>query len=273
MRTSKATATFLAVCHYQDLARATLANYRWALNRLESHCPELPRKGDQLLPVVGARELSRVSKQDLRRILGRFFKWTAKKYRVPNPVLDLEPLPKSRRILPEVLEEYQVRRLMAAAGQGRDLAMVAVVLDTGIRLGELAGLHQRDVGDQLRVHGKTGARQVPISDRIRELLRDQGDGPLWIGRKGPLTTEGVRQVFERVFARAGITGRKCKGPHILRHTFGTMYCRAGGNVRILQEIMGHQDIQTTMIYVHLAGRDVTKDHAQFSPITTLELVA
>ena len=273
MRTSEATATFLAVCHYQDLAKATLANYRWALARLESHCPELPRHSDQLLPVVGARELSRESKKDLRRILGRFFKWAAKKYKVHNPVPDLEPLPKGRRLLPEVLEADQVRWLMNVTRSSRDRAMIALVLDTGIRLGELAGLNQRDVGDQLRVHGKAGTRLVPISDQIRELLQNMGDGPLWIGKKGRLTTEGVRQVFERAFANADITGRKTKGPHILRHTFGTFYCRAGGNVRILQEILGHQDLETTMIYVHLAGRDVAVDHAQFSPIKTLELVA
>lgn len=271
MRTAEATATFLAVCHYQDLAKATMSNYRWALNRLESHCPELPLNGDQLLPVVGDRKLSRESKRDLRRILGRFFKWTSRKYQLRNPVQDLDPL-KARRTLPEVLEESQVRQLVAAA-TGRDLAMVAVVLDTGIRLGELSGLSRKDVGENLRVTGKSGTRQVPISDEVRDLLFQQGDGPLWNGRKGRLTTDGVRQVFERMFARAGITGRKCKGPHILRHTFGTLYIRSGGKITVLQEIMGHRDLATTMIYVHLAGRDVAEDHAVHSPIKTLELVA
>jgi integrase/recombinase XerD len=71
-----------------------------------------------------------------------------------------------------------------------------------------------------------------------------------------------------MFADAGITGRKT-GPHTLRHTFGTMYVRSGGNLTALQKIMGHTDIKTTMIYVTLATSDVAADHARHSPVHTL----
>jgi len=77
---------------------------------------------------------------------------------------------------------------------------------------------------------------------------------------------GVARWLGYLFARAGITGRKSKGPHILRHTFGTFYVRAGGSVSVLQLILGHEDLATTMIYVHLAGNDVKADHARHLPI-------
>ena len=271
--TKEAIAAFLAAGRYRRLAPATLDAYRWALNRLESHCLLLPTRSNALLPVLGDRKLALESTRDLRRVLISFFKWAAREYKVPNPTVDLERLPR-RRQLPVVLEPDQVRKLMEVAGDGRDRAMLALVLDTGIRLGELVGLQRSDVGVTMRVTGKSGTRQVPISDQVRELVLALVEaGPMWIGLKGQLTRDGVRQVFERLFRRAGITGRKCRGPHILRHTFGTFYCRAGGNVRILQEIMGHRNITTTMIYVHLAGRDVAKDHALYSPIQTMGLVA
>ena len=84
----------------------------------------------------------------------------------------------------------------------------------------------------------------------------------WIGKQGkPLTHYGVKEVFLRLFEKAGIGGKKA-GPYAIRHTFATWYLRNGGGVRQLQEILGHQSIETTMIYVHLAGLDIQADHAR-----------
>lgn len=119
----------------------------------------------------------------------------------------------------------------------------------------------------LRVHGKIGQRQVPISPELAELLVSLGnDDFFWTGPGGhPLTYWGVKNAFRRVFQRAGLKGPKL-GPHTLRHTFATEYCRVGGNVRVLQSIMGHESLSTTMIYVHLAGLAVAQDHARCSPL-------
>ena len=91
-----------------------------------------------------------------------------------------------------------------------------------------------------------------------------------MGQRGPLTKVGVREAYKRIFARAGVTRKM--GSHTLRHTFATLYLRSGGGVRHLQEILGHSRIETTMIYVHLAGRDIQADHAQYSPVSTLGLL-
>ena len=94
---------------------------------------------------------------------------------------------------------------------------------------------------------------------------------MWTGLKGPLTFHGVKLAYRRLFDRAGIRGPK-KGAHTLRHTFATMWLRYGGGLRQLQTIMGHKHIETTMIYVHLAGHDVLVEHARYSPVRTLGLV-
>ena len=82
----------------------------------------------------------------------------------------------------------------------------------------------------------------------------------------------MKRVYNRLFRRAGITGSKL-GPHTLRHTFGTSYIRSGGGVRQLQYILGHERIETTMIYVHLAGQDVQADHAKHSPARVMGLLS
>ncbi|MCH8831810.1 MAG: tyrosine-type recombinase/integrase [Chloroflexi bacterium] len=273
MRTAKAAAAFLVYCQYRDLRPKTMESYRWALRHLESHWEDLPTDSRQLLPVVGNRRLALESRRDLRRLLGRFFWWANQEFEVPDPTLALERLPR-KKILPRVLTPDEVVTLWASCTTDRERGMVAVVLDCGARLGEVAGLVKGDLGPgYMRVSGKTGERQVPLSPSVQKLLQSLGDSQhIWMGRRGPMTRNGLQRTYQDLFKRSGLTGRKL-GPHLLRHTFGTFYCRAGGNVRILQEIMGHQDLETTMIYVNLAGRDVAVDHARFSPITTLELVA
>ena len=273
MRTAKAAAAFLVYCQYRDLRPKTMESYRWALRHLESHWEDLPTDSRQLLPVVGNRRLALESRRDLRRLLGRFFWWANKELKVVDATLELERLPR-KKILPRVLTPDEVATLWASCTTDREHGMVAVILDCGARLGEVAGMVKGDLGPgYVRVSGKTGERQVPLSPSVQELLQRLGDSQyIWTGRRGPMTRNGLQRTYQDLFKRSGLTGRKL-GPHLLRHTFGTFYCRAGGNVRILQEIMGHQDLETTMIYVNLAGRDVAVDHARFSPITTLELVA
>ena len=109
------------------------------------------------------------------------------------------------------------------------------------------------------------------SASAEKLLDGLGDGEhLWTGRWGPIRLYGVISAYRRIFARSLLTGRKL-GPHTLRHTFGTEYMRSGGNVRILQNIMGQSKLETTMIYVHLSGTDVKRDHDEHTPLASLQL--
>lgn len=285
MDTADAAEEFLDHCRYRGLADSTLTSYRWGLGRLAAACPELPVAARDVMRLLGdrtpsrksGRALAHESRRDLARILGTFFRWASREYKFPNPMSELDPL-RRRRQLPRVLQEAEIRALLEACESRRDRAMVMLALDTGIRLGELAGLRWSDVGpDYIRVgrepgYGKTGERQVPITPRVKRALLGLGDGDrLWLGPKGPLTKSGVRQVFERLFFKASIARAK-NGAHALRHTFGTWYIRGGGNVKMLQDILGHTSLSTTMLYVTLAGRDVAADHRLHSPVVTLDLL-
>ena len=269
MLTTDLVAQYLGECHLRGLAHSTIEQYRWALTRLINHCPTPPSEGFDLLPLLGDNNLAPESRRDLLKCLRTFFSWCGRRYQLPNPCIGLEPIIR-RRLLPRVLSRREVERLMAAALTERDRALLLVILDCGLRVGEVAGLMRNHIRDGwLVVDGKVGTRRVPVSDDLGDRLAGMGsDDHIWTGQRGPLSRTGVVQAYKRMFGRAGITGPKA-GPHTLRHTFATMYLRAGGGVRQLQDILGHSKIETTMIYVHLAGRDVQADHSRYSPARTM----
>jgi len=263
--TAEARDGFLVYCNYLCLAPSTIRVYLWATARLVKECSSLPVSSLDLLPVLGHPADAAETRRDIRRILGRFFGWVEKTYGFPNPVPATDSI-RRRKQLPRVLDEEQIHRLLGVAESQRDRMLVTLPLDNGLRVGEICNLTWADVGDgQLAVEGKVGRRQVPLSIEVKRSMLGLGDGHyIWLGRKGPLTVEGMKQVYFRLFERAGIKGKKT-GAHTLRHTFATWYLRHGGNIRLLQDILGHESIETTTIYIHLAGIDVSLDHAKHSP--------
>ena len=272
MRTAVLIDEFLVHCELRRLATKTLAKYRWALDRLVLRCPVIPVDEFELLPVLADQALGDTSQQILLNCLKSFFAWAKRTHDLPNPCDGLT-LTRPRRRLPRVFTNDELGRLFEVADNERDQLLLLVILDCGLRLSEVANLHRNHVRDRwLVITGKVGERRVPVSQELEKRLEGLGTGDrIWIGPQGPLTVDGISQVYRRLCALAGITGPKV-GPHTLRHTFGTLYIRGGGGVRQLQDIMGHTRIETTMIYVHLAGTDVLADHAIHSPVRSLGLV-
>lgn len=272
MHTAELRSQFLADCTARGLAPATVAQYAWALGRLTDQCEEYPSIGRDLLPVLDDAALALESRRDLLKCLKTFFGWCVQTHALPNPCDGLRPIP-HRRNWPRVLTEEEIALLMKASNTPRDRALLLVVLDSGLRVSEVASIRRQHVRDGwLVVTGKVGTRQVPISTKVATLLEEIGDEEnIWLGQRGPLSKSGVKLSYKRMFRRAGIMGPKA-GPHTLRHTFGTFYIRNGGQVSQLRIIMGHSKLETTMIYVHLSGRDVLADHALHSPAKTLGLI-
>ena len=271
LETKIAAASFLEYCRLRKLSPKTIGNYRWAINRLAVKCRQLPQDHHDILAVLAADGLASESRHDLERVLRQFFGWCNREFDLPNPMLRVARLPRSRT-LPRVLSRQEIDAVWRACQTPRARALVGLALDTGLRLGEIAAMRRSDLGEfSLRVTGKVGTRQVPVSPSLLPFLQAVGDERhFWVSERTgrPLAWPGVKQAYERILRRPGLTGPKL-GPHTLRHTFGTEYCRLGGNVRALQTIMGHKRLETTMIYVHLAGLAVAEDHARSSPFLNL----
>lgn len=180
--------------------------------------------------------------------------------------------------LVEPLDDDALRRLLDAASV-RDRAIVLLMLDTGLRLSEVAGLRACDLrpDGSAKVLGK-GAREriVPVGNAARQALlrylrqldRTQPNEPIFRARGGgSLGGRGVQQVFNRLKARAGIPGR-CS-PHLLRHTFARSYLVNGGDAFSLQRILGHTTLDMVKRYVALADTDLAARHRAASPADRL----
>jgi site-specific recombinase XerD len=260
----------------RDGVRATLADLH----------PPVARRWLLALSAGRSRPLAPASLAGRVRTLRAFGSWVAREFELAaNPLQGL-PFPRVPQVLLPSLREPDVRALLQAASLGeqpeRDQAIVMLLLDTGLRLAEAAGLCLGDidlVDGRATVMGK-GARQrvVPLGRRTRQALRRvlarrggaAPDEPLFLAIDGqPLTMHGIQQLFRRLTKRAAIDGR-CS-PHIMRHTFARSFLRNGGDVFSLQRILGHSpsSLQVTRRYVDLDDDDLRAAHREASPVDRL----
>jgi integrase/recombinase XerC len=144
----------------------------------------------------------------------------------------------------------------------RDAAVLALLYGSGLRISEALGLKRREVpkpgeGDVLVVTGKGNkTRMVPVLGRVLELVADYisqcpcdlpGNGPLFVGaRGGPLSPRIVQLAMARLRGALGLP--ETATPHALRHSFATHLLARGGDLRSIQELLGHASLSTTQIY-------------------------
>lgn len=178
--------------------------------------------------------------------------------------------PKVRRKLPMVLDADEAKELVETDLGGslapRDTAMMELFYSSGLRLSELCGLHWGDLDlddGQVRVLGKgSKTRILPVGRFAVAALRAlaalggaEPDKPVFKGRGGaPI---GARAVQLRL-ARLSSGQAKRVHPHMLRHTFASHMLESSGDLRSVQELLGHADIATTQIYTHLDFQHLAK---------------
>ncbi len=206
-----------------------------------------------------------------------FFKYLTTKAGIleHNPCDTLET-PKLRSSLPKYLNlEQSIELLSAASGDNkeRDFCMIMLFLTCGMRLSELVGLNLSDIkGDHVKVLGKGNKeRIIYINDACKKAIEDyltvrceikiknEAKNALFISRLGKrIGTRSVQQMVEKNLAAAGL-GEEHFTTHKLRHTAATLMFRDGGvDVRTLQEILGHAQLNTTQIYTHVSDKQMQK---------------
>ena len=244
-----------------------MAWYSCLLGRYAAGCRQLPKKVEDLERFLAGLDVGDETHLAYFRAIKVLHSFCETRYGVANPARVAIP-PKRRRRLPRTLSSAEIHCLFPILRQARDRALVSLLLDTGIRIGEAVGLETGDIGlDSIVVEGKTGQREVPLSPSVRrQLLEIAGDRWVFAGYGGHLGEHQGYNIVRRAFLAAGITGRKL-GPHTLRHTFGRHFIMAGGDAFSLQRILGHSNLATTRIYVELNVRDLVRQHHLFTPIT------
>ena len=216
------------------------------------------------------------------RTLSTFFSWASEEYGVGNPMIRVDK-PRLPRLLPKFLPKEAFLKMLEACDETkapeRNKAILLLLVDTGIRAGELVNLKIRDVDmekREIKVFGKNSEERIlPFSEAVARALTDyvhwwdDKDSPLFLSlaTKRSLTVSGLRTMITRVARRAGIEERVYT--HLLRHTFAHYWIENGGDVETLQVALGHKSIETTMIYSLSSYREVKAKHRQVSPAKKL----
>lgn len=259
----------------------TVAAYRRDLSRLLGFARALPIDAWRGLDAahmqrfIAAEHRRGQSPRSIQRLLsacrGLFDDLLREGQLTASPAAGLQA-PKAPRKLPQVLDADEVARLLSfeliTPEDVRDCAMLELFYSSGLRLAELCGLRwgelQLDQG-MVRVQGKGGkVRDVPVGRRAREALArlrtqggDQAEQAVFKGRNGEAIGRSlVEQRVRAIAQRQGIDKRVY--PHLLRHSCASHLLESSGDLRAVQELLGHADIATTQIYTHLDFQHLAK---------------
>ena len=246
------------------------------MNYLNRERPKRRNSADAgigLLPAARARKVAAIRS---------FYKYLTNKAKVlpENPMQDLDS-PRLKKSLPKYLNlEESVNLLTNVEGvnQVRDYCILTLFLNCGLRISELVGLNvSDDRGDQLRVLGKGNKERVIfLNDACRQALDD------WLVERGTMglidknalfvtrqnhkriTTAAVHKLVKKHLSAAGLDSTQYSS-HKLRHTAATLMLQNGVDVRTLQEVLGHDHLNTTQIYTHV-DNDALRTAARSNPL-------
>lgn len=215
---------------------------------------------------IGARSQARI----IAGVRG-FFKYLTLEHLIATNPAELLESPKTGKHLPEVLSVEEIDSMIAAIPPEkeeslRNEAIIEMLYGSGLRVSELIDIRISRINFEegfMLVEGKgSKERLVPVSPRALELcmqwleqrsrmnVSPQGADVLFLNRRGkPLTRVMIFYIVKDLAERAGI--KRPVSPHTLRHSFATHLLEGGANLRSIQEMLGHESVTTTEIYVHL----------------------
>jgi integrase/recombinase XerC len=271
-----------ALLHQRRASPHTLDAYRHDLERLlnfaegkslrELRPPDLRAK----VRILAGQGLS---PRSIARVLSAWrslFRWLTRTRGYPHNPCEGLRAPRAPRTLPNVLSPDQAAALLDSPAtdlqECRDRAMFELLYSSGLRVSELASLDCTLAAEiaqgEITVTGKRNkTRRVPVGRQAREAIRDwltrrpelaaPGETALFVGARGHRIS---RHVIESRLARWG----KIHGlgvhvhPHMLRHSFASHLLQSCGDLRAVQEMLGHESIRTTQIYTHLDFQHLAK---------------
>ena len=277
----------------RGLATNTLLGYRRDLESLEDFLAQrkltftTASADDYVGYLHGQRRVKKSTKTVARRIaaIRVFLRFLSGEGHDVDKILQQIERPKPERSLPKVLGRAQVDALIAAPDPksplfARDVAILELLYACGLRATELCDLKVKDVNFQVgcvRVMGKgRKERIVPLgraaaeaitrylNDSRGKLARVAGDERLFLSRSGkPMERIALWMLVEKYGRKSGIL--KDVSPHTLRHCFASHLLGGGADLRVVQELLGHSDIQTTQIYTHVDQTRLRSIHKKYHP--------
>lgn len=265
---------------------------RMSAHTLDAYRRDLSALADWALQHADAAEVSALDSEQVRRFIAdehrrglspkslqrrlsacrSFYAWLLRHGRIAvSPAASLRA-PKAPRKLPQVLDADEAVRLVELPTDAplglRDRALLELFYSSGLRLSELCALRWRDLdfaGGTVTVLGKGNKqRSVPVGSHARKALLEWraesaagNEAPVFSGRGGgPISQRAVQVRIKQLALRQGLY--KHVHPHMLRHSFASHILESSGDLRGVQELLGHADIATTQIYTHLDFQHLAK---------------
>ncbi|WP_297813961.1 tyrosine recombinase XerC [uncultured Methylophaga sp.] len=280
------------LAHQRRLSAHTINNYRRDLKQICDYCQRneidtwasLNAKGlRQFTAFLHRKGLSSRSIQRMLSAIRSFFQYLIKMELVDNNPAKAVQAPKAEKRLPSTLDVDQMNALLDHTTPDtfvatRDRAIMELFYSSGLRLAELASLDLRDIdfGDHLvHVTGKGNKDRVcPVGSKAIKALQD------WLDKRDQtgffdqpavfITQQGRRLGVRSIQKRLSFWGKK-QGisdhvhPHRLRHAFASHMLESSGDLRAVQELLGHSDISTTQIYTHVDFQHLAKVYDSAHP--------
>lgn len=277
MKTQAANNEFLQSRVAHNLSATTILWYKQRLEPFATFCPELPKEPGPIDAFLATRQGEPETVHASFRALRALFRFRTERYDLPNPMDKVKPPRCPKKVMP-TLEPNEMMWLLSSATGLRERTLLTLLIDTGMRSSEAAGLRKQNIKTHtVRVCGKSGERELAISDEARRLLlmlisQDGEDEYVFHGHKGPLTRHGVYRIVRAHMERAGIAGPKLGG-HRVRHAFGKGWMVNGGDLYSLGQQMGHENISTTQKYASLNMNDTIAKHHKFTPLRSTHAAA
>ena len=212
-----------------------------------------------------------------------FYKFLAREGILENAAPRAVRTPRLKRGLPRPLSEADARRAIDEAGEhdvewlgARDAALLTLLYGAGLRISEALSLKRGDVplAETLTILGKgRKERVVPVLPLLREAIGDYAakipftaapSAPLFLSRRGkPMSAREAQGLMQRLRGRLGLTERAT--PHALRHSFATHLLQGGGDLRSVQELLGHASLSTTQTYTAIDMRQLMETYQNAHP--------
>lgn len=277
------------LAHQKRSSPHTLSNYRRDLGKLAT------LSGATALPAIRSADIRRFSAQlhrgglearSIARTLSAwrsFFRWMLARDMVSaNPVLGIRA-PKAGKPLPRALSVDAASALLDAPPEDvleiRDLAIFELFYSSGLRLAELAGLDlagSYSVAEgEVTVFGKRGkTRRVPVGGKalaaldawleVRGSMAGAGETALFVSKRGSRLSHGmIRARLARWAREKGLPQHV--HPHMLRHSFASHVLQSSGDLRAVQDLLGHASIRSTQVYTHLDFQHLAKIYDSAHP--------
>ena len=286
---SAAIDAFLINLRARSYSPATVTTYAFDLGHLLERVGEMDPAGltsHHIRRALAGLHARGSAPKTLARTLSAwrsFFNWLARQDQVgANPCLGLRP-PKGDKRLPNALSVDEMARLLEPEAEDtvwsrRDTAMFELMYSSGLRRAELIGLDLGQVDRseaEVSVVGKgSKARIVPVGTRalaalerwlaVRNTVAKHDTPALFVGARGERIAPGVlTQALKNLALRHGVSAHV--HPHALRHSFASHVLQSSGDLRAVQEMLGHSSLSTTQVYTHLDFQHLAKVYDQAHP--------